>query len=89
MRETPRKQASYDNAVFPIEQTSRNATGDVYATRPRSQNVYRFSGRRTNGNSDSIPLNYRWMINGGAFTITQEYKTTIMRRSCLGELNEK
>lgn len=59
MRETPRTQASHDNAVFPIEKTSRNATGDVHVTRPRRQDGYRFSGGRTNGNSDSIPLNYR------------------------------
>lgn len=88
MRETPRKQAA-----FPVEKTSRNATGDVHITRLQIGVAgwisLRFSARRTNGNSDRILLNYQWMINGVALTITTEYKTSIMRRSCLSELNEK
>lgn len=53
------KQAPHDNAVFPIEKTSRNATGDVHVTRPRRQDGYCFRGKRINGNSDSIPPIYR------------------------------
>lgn len=48
-----------------------------------------FSVRRTNGHSDRVLQNYQWMTNGCVFSVTGEYRTTIMWRSCLSELNEK